>query len=117
MVIYGIKLDFDDSGWDLQEELDDLDNTDFPNVVLVSGYSVSGYEPEMAVYGIRLDSGSTLFNPTTLSDLITASEKLTEDHIVELAKALKAANLITSRLRRMSLSETPEIYIFEETDD
>ena len=74
-------------------------------------YSVSAFEPSMAVLGIELDGSSTLFNPCLLSELTTAP---TDEQIALIRTTFEA---LDKDIRDVSQDAEPQVIVFENTDD
>jgi hypothetical protein len=102
-VYYGYAVDLADLD---SEVADTLTESSYTHTC----YSVSSYEPTMAVFGIELDRSGFLFNPVSLRDLKLAP---TEKQVKELEKALAAL----PEDARETLTGTPDVFMFETTDD
>ena len=111
MIYYGIAFDMhavQDAGGDI----DLLDEN------LQSGYSVSSYDPEMAIFGVRVVGGSCLFDPRSLNVVIAeANGKLTDA-----ARGVNAAwgegpEDLRKLVEKHSVKPAMDVYIFESTDD
>lgn len=104
MIVYGYIIDRD-KNWNL-----DFDDLDLPEgVVFYGGYSVGGYDPEMATLGITLAGRDFLFNPTALNSLNT--EPTAEQ--IETMENFE----IPEEYKEIVISSAPEVLIYDPTDD
>lgn len=112
-VMYGLRIDREEIDSELDEKLmefDGCDNerqtrrTDGARPMFHTGYSVSAFEPMMAVLGYELSHMSTLFNPVPLSELTLQPS---EEQVAGMVAAMKELN-IGGKL---------DVYVFENDDD
>ena len=108
MIVLGYKINNVYKTFD-EDELDMLDGF-AGDVELFTGYSVGCYEPEAAVFGIKMESTSALFNPISLADLRLTPTDAENNELAE------AYDILSDEVQSRFDSEL-SVMIFEDTDD